>query len=102
MTEYNAKFAPPLESIMKYNPTHVWDGSDYFGALKAFESLLAKGGYLLVGCSINGTSAFFVRKDLIGNHFCNDYSAEYHHEPARYWLTCGFMSGHRTNLGPKV
>ena len=103
MLEYNAKFAPPLEWVMKYNATHVWDGTDYFGAsLKSFELLLAKKEYLLVGCNIIGANAFFVREDLIGNHFCADYSAENHYEPARYWLACGFMSGHQTNLAPRA
>ena len=41
--EYNAKLPPDLEWVMPYNPSHMWDGSDYFGAsLKAIEKLAEK------------------------------------------------------------
>ena len=101
--EYNAKFVPPMEWRIKYDPAHNWDNSDYFGAsLKSYELLLMGKGYFLVGCSITGTNAFFVRKDLLGDRFCEDYSAEYHYEPARYWMICAFKSGNRTNLGGKM
>lgn len=29
--EINAKFPPPVEYVMPYNPTHIWDGSDIQG-----------------------------------------------------------------------
>lgn len=41
--EYNAKLPPDLEWVMPYNPSRMWDGSDYFGAsLKAIEKLAEK------------------------------------------------------------
>jgi hypothetical protein len=30
--EYNAKFPPDFEWVMPYNPDHIWDGSDNYGA----------------------------------------------------------------------
>jgi hypothetical protein len=43
-------------------------------------------GYALVGCELCGTNAFFVRTDLVGEHFCAPFTAENHYEPPRYWL----------------
>lgn len=98
--EYNAKMHVPLKWVMKYNPNHQWDGSDYFGAsLKSFEQLFDSKGYSLVGCNITGINAFFVRKDLLNLKFAAPFTAENHYEPARYFLTPGFVSGHRSNFG---
>jgi hypothetical protein len=101
VVEYNAKFSPPIDWTIEYNPHHQWDRSDYAGAsLKALELLLRAKGYRLVGCNIVGSNAFFVRKDLAGDHFKEDDTAEAHYEPARYWIISGFMSGHPANFGP--
>lgn len=98
--EFNAKYPPPVLWVMKYNPTHIWDISDYFGAsLKSFERLFEERGYSLVGCNITGANAFFVRNDLVEDKFCQPFTAENHYEPARYWLTPGFFSGHSPNFG---
>jgi hypothetical protein len=92
--EYNPKFIPPIEYCITYNETHAWDNSDHFGAsLKSFEKLLSKKGYSLVGCELVGSNAFFVRNDLLADHFISDNSAEFHFEPARHYLS-GFFSGH--------
>ena len=101
VVEYNSKLPPPTNWIMKYNPDHKKTNTDYFGAsLKSFERLLLKKGYLLVGCNILGVNAFFVRKDLVEQHFHADYSAENHYEPQRYWLKYGFGSGFPPDFGP--
>ena len=93
--EYNPIIAPPGEWITTYDPNHWWQGGDNYGAsLKSYELLLAAKGYSLVACTLNGNNAFFVRRDLIGDHFVPEYSAEYHYEPQRYWLTNGFVGGH--------
>ena len=96
--EYNPIFAPPVEWVMDYNPSHTWDGSDWYGAsLKSFEVMLGEKGYELVGCTLNGNNAFFVRRDLLGDHFVPNGSAEIHFEPQRFWLTCAFTAGHPTD-----
>jgi hypothetical protein len=62
--EYNAKFPPPCEWIMEYDPNHVWDASDKYGAsLKSLELLGNKLGYRLVGTNICGINAFFVKNE---------------------------------------
>jgi hypothetical protein len=60
--EYNAKFIPPVSWIMPYEPTFVWNGSDYFGAsLQAFAYLLIN--YRLIVCNAaTGANAFFVHE----------------------------------------
>lgn len=62
IVEYNAKCPPPIRFVMPYDPTHRWDGSDYFGAsLAAWADLLSEFAYRPVCCSYLGTNAFFVR-----------------------------------------
>jgi len=98
--EYNAKFPPPVLWVMKYNPNHIWDSSDYMGAsLKSYEYLFNDKGYSLVGCNITGSNAFFVRKDLLGDRFQQPFSAENHYEPDRYMLTAAFGGGLAPNFG---
>jgi hypothetical protein len=102
VAEYNAKFPPDILWVMQYNEAHQWDSSDYFGAsLKALEDLLASRGYALVGCSILGTNAFFVRKDLVADPpFCSPFTSENHYEPPRYFLHPVFDSGFPGGFGP--
>ncbi len=92
--EYNAKFTPPILFCVDYDATRAWEVDDFFGAsLKFLEVEFRKKGYLLVGCDLTGTNAFFVREDLVGDHFLEPFTAEHHYEPARYHLA-GFPSGH--------
>ncbi|MGK7945492.1 MAG: hypothetical protein AB4058_13580 [Microcystaceae cyanobacterium] len=92
--EYNAKFVPPMMYCMDYHATHSWKKDDCFGAsLKFFEVYLDKKGYYLVGCNISGVNAFFVRKDLVSDHFLEPFTAEHHYEPPRYYFS-GYFSGH--------
>ena len=101
VVEYNSKLPPPVKWVMGYNPEHQKTNTDYFGAsLKSFEQLLLKRGYLLVGCNIVGVNAFFVRKDLVEEHFHADFSVENHYEPQRYWLINAFSSGFPPDFGP--
>ena len=99
--EYNAKLPPPVKWVMTYNQCHTKTNTDYFGAsLKSFEYLFQKKGYLLVGCNIIGVNAFFVRKDLIEEHFHSDCSAENHYESLKFWLIAGFGPGFGADFGP--
>lgn len=102
VAEYNAKFPADIFWVMQYNEAHQWDSSDYFGAsLKALEDLLASRGYALVGCSVLGTNAFFVRKDLVADPpFCSPFTSENHYEPPRYFLLPVFESGFPAGFGP--
>ena len=99
--EYNAKLPPPVKWVMAYDQYHTKTNTDYFGAsLKSFEYLLYKRGYCLVGCNISGVNAFFVRKDLVEEHFHSDCSAENHYEDLKIWLLSAFGPGHGPDFGP--
>lgn len=100
--EYNAKFPPPMAYCMKYDENHAWDGTDKFGAsLKWLETRLDERGYALVGCSVVGVNAFFVRKDLVGKHFLEPFTAEKHYQPPRYELVA-LGSGHKPSYSTLV
>ena len=99
--EYNAKFRPPTKWIMRYNPQHQWNYTDYQGAsLESLNELARKKGYTLVGCCFAGVNAFFVRDDLVQEHFAGaDVSALYN--PPRYYLQHFLSAGHPTGpFGP--
>ncbi|MDB6084520.1 MAG: hypothetical protein JWN43_2401 [Gammaproteobacteria bacterium] len=63
--EYNAKFPPPIEFKVPYDPNFRWDGAgDYSAAsLQTYANLMTGNGYTLVACNITGSNAFFVRDD---------------------------------------
>ena len=93
VAEYNASIPASDAWEIEYDPNATWNGSVYFGAsLKAFELLGREMGYSLVGCTLTGVNAFFVRDDLISGQFAEPFTAEYHYEPPRYYLIRG--SGH--------
>jgi hypothetical protein len=83
--EYNAKFAPPVRYCMDYDSGHMWDYTDHGGvSLKFIEEKAAAKGYALIGCSLSGANAFFVRSELADGHFEPPFTAEKHYEPARH------------------
>ena len=96
--EYNSVFPSSMKWVMSYNPQYRWDGSCYVGAsLKSLELLARQKGYTLVGCDFVGVNAFFVREDLIGEHFFSPYTAENHYELPKYFLER--EQGHRREFG---
>ena len=85
--EYNGAVPPGIEWKVEYDAERVWDGTHNFGAsLKAYEKLGRRLGYFLVGCDPFGANAFFVRNDLVGEHFAAPFTSENHFEPARFHL----------------
>lgn len=96
--EYNASWPPHLRKTVPPDAAGGWNGTNYFGAsLGALEALGREKGYLLVGCSIAGVNAFFVREDMVADRFCAPFTAENHYEPPRYDLAG--PSGHRAGVG---
>ena len=66
IVEYNAKFPPPVQWKIEYDPNHQWKGDDYYGAsLSSFVSLFERHKYRLIVCnSHSGANAFFIRQDF--------------------------------------
>lgn len=62
IVEYNAKFPPPIKFQIAYDPEHIWQSDDYYGAsLTSFNDLFNNFGYKLICCnSHTGVNAFFI------------------------------------------
>src|SRR5262249_47900543 len=100
--EYNASLRPPLSLTVPYDPDGTWDGSNFYGAsLEALTRLSGEKGYHLVGCSIAGVNAFFVRADLCGTKFLEPATATEHYEPPRHFFHL-LPAGHKARPGPFV
>jgi hypothetical protein len=94
VVEYNGKFPPPMDVVPPYEANSAWNGSDYMGAsLQALAKLAERRGYRLVATNITGSNAFFVRSDLASDRFA-EADAGLLYNPARYWLSAGYVSGH--------
>ncbi|HEY4046702.1 MAG TPA: FkbM family methyltransferase [Acidobacteriaceae bacterium] len=94
VVEYNAKLRPPIDWVMPYKADYAPDGIYESGAsLAALERLMTARGYALIGCNITGVNAFFVRREF-ATAFPGPHTAQHHYEPARYWMTPGFVSGY--------
>jgi len=85
--EYNANIPSDVDWKMARKDDYVWCGlDDRTGvSLKALEVMLGRRGYALVGCSVAGVNAFFVRKDLLGDKFADPFTAENHYHPWRFF-----------------
>ena len=93
--EYNAKFPPPLDISIKYNPSHSWKSDDYQGAsLQAFVNALS--GYTLVCCGMAGLNAFFVHNGEMASF--EQYAAETLYRPYSLELFYPY-SGHPASYG---
>lgn len=87
IVEYNAGLPASMSWFVPYDPkAQGWNsfGNGNGASLKALELLGKQKGYSLVGCELTGVNAFFVRDDLLGDHFVAPYTSENHFEPFRY------------------
>jgi len=84
--EYNAKFPPPVRFCMEYDAEYVRSGDCFGFSLQFIVDKMEGLGYRLVGCNLSGANAFFVRQELLQDHFLSPYTAAVHYEPARYYL----------------
>jgi hypothetical protein len=97
--EYNATLRPPMALVVPYRADAQWDGSNHYGAsLEALVRLATARNYRLVGCSIAGVNAFFVRADLCADRFLEPATAEEHYEPPRHYFHM-LPAGHRSRPG---
>lgn len=97
VVEHNASLPPDVDWVARYAADRVWKGGMNFGAsLLAFERLGRSKGYSLVGVETTGANAFFVRDDLLGDHFDAPFTAEHHYQPPRYGAV--LKRGHATDV----
>jgi hypothetical protein len=97
VAEYNARFSADTRWVMPYDPTHRWQGTDYYGAsLAAFADLFTPLGYRLVCCNANGVNAFFVGPAHV------ERFADIAHECASLYMPANFRAypyaGHPMDL----
>jgi hypothetical protein len=99
--EYNGSVPASIDWKVVYDPERQWDGSKNFGAsLKALENLGGRLGYRLVGCEFCGVNAFFVRDDLVKDHFVAPFTSENHFEPKRHFIS--FRRGHSSAILDRI
>jgi len=101
--EYNPRYPPPMRLVGAYEPQYRYSETSYIGAsLQSLTEMAESKGYQLVGTSISGINAIFVRKDLAGDKFVCPANAEHLYHSPRYQLsfTGAFGSGIQANYGP--
>lgn len=88
IVEYNAKFPPPIEFTIPYDPNHHWQFDDYFGAsLTSFNKMFQEQGYFLAACnSQTGSNAFFIDKKYEGRFTDCPKNIRDLYQPPRYFL----------------
>ena len=99
VVEYNSSIPQDDAWEVEYQADVNWDGSLYFGAsLASFHALGESLGYVLVGCDLSGSNAFFVRRELVNDRFTGPFTAAAMYEPPRYYLVG--RPGHPSRYGP--
>ncbi|MHB8761282.1 MAG: hypothetical protein ACYC6J_02655 [Coriobacteriia bacterium] len=97
--EYNGMFPPQARWVMAYNAEHIWAENSYQGAsLRSLAELGESKGYRLVGCSLAGINAYFIREDLMDDSFIRSASVESHFQRPRLFLTLD-KPGHTRAFG---
>ncbi|WP_198375819.1 FkbM family methyltransferase [Neoroseomonas rubea] len=78
--EHNHSFRKGEEWVMPYDEDYRWDPAagraDYGASLASMAALAARKGYTLVGCGLVSPNGFYVRSDLVGDHFAGPFTAE--------------------------
>lgn len=94
VVEYNAKFPPPINFKIKYDPAHQWKSDDYFGAaLMDFFELFDKRNYRLICCNAHtGANAFFVKKEFAGLFEDIPVDVSKLYMPPRYYLYTNYAN----------
>jgi len=70
IVEYNGVIPVDEAISIPYDPSFVWDGTDFFGAsLLALRNLAELKGYELLGCDSRGVNVFFCKKELVDGNF---------------------------------
>ncbi len=101
--EFNPLYPPPMRLVGAYDSNYSYSDQTYIGAsLQSLSELAENKGYQLVGTSISGINAIFVRKDLAKDLFPTPATPAHLYHMPRYQLSFsgGFGAGMRANFGP--
>ena len=86
--EHNQNYKPGVEWVMPYNEDYRWDPHggtvDYGASISSMAALAERKGYCLVGCGLYSANGFYVRTDLIGEHFTGPFTPERLFNPMDY------------------
>lgn len=90
--EHNHTFPPPEDWVMPYDTNYRWEqlGSEYGASIFALNRLACEKGYALVGCGLYSANGFYVRNDLLGDHFSPPYDPERFFRPLDYEKVIGY------------
>lgn len=93
--EYNPRYPPSVEWVMPYDAEHRHSGTDYYGSsLAAQARKMIDLGYSLVACSIAGVNAFYVRDDLVDDHFPSAGQIATHYMLPAHWMVDHLAANH--------
>ncbi|AWK90273.1 FkbM family methyltransferase [Azospirillum thermophilum] len=102
--EHNHCYTPCAEYVMPYNPDYRWSAgrSDFGASLTSMAKLAGRKGYTLVGCSLYGANGFYVRNDLVGDHFTGPFTPERLFNPLDYEKVVNFpVRGGKPQVGKR-
>ena len=92
--EHNHTFPPPEEWVMPYDTEFRWgqQGSEYGASLSSLTRLAGEKGMTLVGCGLYSANGFYVRNDLLGDHFAGPFDPERFFRPLDYEKVVNYPS----------
>ena len=89
INEFNGCLQEGVLQVMKYNPSHIWEGDDYYGAsFEAYKHLLNHGGYTLIH-QVGSTNMISIKSEIVGkNYYPVAYKRfQYHkHSSNKDWI----------------
>ena len=86
--EHNHTYPPGVAWEMPYDAEFRWDPTSgiapYGASITSMAALAERKGYVLVGCGLYSANGFYVRADLVGDHFTGPFTPERLFNPLEY------------------
>lgn len=86
--EHNHTYRPGVAWEMPYDAEFRWDPTSgiapYGASITSMAALAARKGYVLVGCGLYSANGFYVRADLVADHFTGPFTPERLFNPLEY------------------
>lgn len=95
--EYNPELRPPLKLYVRKDKYTSWNYGMYHGAsLQSLYDLMESNNYSLIGCSLSGYNAFFVKNEDL-NTLTPRLPKDVYQSPKEYLV--GIRFGHKKDFG---